>query len=85
MLYSLTGVLMALLGFVLLRYVVFCAVWVLTGYHLWFCPRIMDEKVGRATRPARWRASSHALFCLRVFVFGEPDVVPIARAARGPR
>ena len=44
-LYALLGLLSTLLGAVALRYVVFVAVWVATGWHLWLLPNLMSDTV----------------------------------------
>jgi hypothetical protein len=44
-LYLLSGLLMVLLGVILVRYLVFVLVWVLTGCSLWIFPNIMSETV----------------------------------------
>jgi hypothetical protein len=41
----LTGVLFLMLGTMLVRYVVWGAVWLLTGSHFWILPNLMSETV----------------------------------------
>lgn len=46
-LYLLTALLIVLLGTMLVRYLVFAVVWVVTGSHFWLLPNLMSETVRR--------------------------------------
>jgi hypothetical protein len=43
--YFLMGLLTLMLGLTLVRYVVFTAVWIVTGHSLWVFPNMMEEQV----------------------------------------
>eukprot|EP00199_Chlamydomonas_sp_CCMP681_P002638 CAMPEP_0119108160 /NCGR_PEP_ID=MMETSP1180-20130426/13500_1 /TAXON_ID=3052 ORGANISM="Chlamydomonas cf sp, Strain CCMP681" /NCGR_SAMPLE_ID=MMETSP1180 /ASSEMBLY_ACC=CAM_ASM_000741 /LENGTH=331 /DNA_ID=CAMNT_0007093747 /DNA_START=179 /DNA_END=1174 /DNA_ORIENTATION=+ len=44
--YTMMVLLLALLGTMLVRYVLFCAIWVMTGSTFWLFPNMMSDKVG---------------------------------------
>lgn len=45
MLYFLTGLLSLILGTMLIRYVLWVLVWLVTGSHFWLFPNMMSETV----------------------------------------